>query len=366
MKKSFCSYCRTAVDEEDLTEFDGELLCPSCLASETSICRDCGTRIWNRDDVGDGNYGSLCLSCRDDHYTACTQCGCLLHDDDACYMDEESDSPYCSSCMEELTSENIHNYYYKPAPIFYGEGPRYLGVELEIDEGGESNDNAERILAVANDMSERCYCKHDGSLDDGFEIVTHPMSLRYHETEMPWDAVLKKAVRMGYRSHQANTCGLHVHVSRAAFGDTEAEQDAVIGRILFFTEKHWAELLKFSRRTQYQLNRWACRYGYKDRPRDMLEHAKKGPFGRYACINLTNRSTIEFRLFRGTLKLNTLIATLQLVDRICALCTELEDEEIRELSWAEFVSSLTETELISCLKERRLYVNEPVESEAEI
>ena len=183
---------------------------------------------------------------------------------------------------------------------------------------------------------------------------------------MTWDTVLKKAIHLGYRSHQANTCGLHIHVSRNSFGSTEAEQDAAIGRVLFFVEKHWAELLKFSRRTQSQLNRWAGRYGYKDRPKDMLEHAKKGPFGRYACINLTNTNTIEFRIFRGTLKLNTLIATLQLVDRICQLCTELEDEEIREMSWAEFVSTLKEPELIAYLKERRLFVNEPVESEAEI
>ena len=34
-------------------------------------------------------------------------------------------------------------------------------------------------------------------------------------------------------------------------------------------------------------------------------------------MNLTNDDTIEFRMFRGTLKFNTLIATLQLVDRVC-------------------------------------------------
>lgn len=44
----------------------------------------------------------------------------------------------------------------------------------------------------------------------------------------------------------------------------------------------------------------------------MLEHVKKGHGSRYTCVNLTNADTIEFRMFRGTLKLNTLIATLQL------------------------------------------------------
>ena len=44
------------------------------------------------------------------------------------------------------------------------------------------------------------------------------MSLSYHRTEMPWEALLREAVRMGYLSHQSGTCGLHIHVSRETFG----------------------------------------------------------------------------------------------------------------------------------------------------
>ncbi|MEQ2617621.1 hypothetical protein AAAT94_10640 [Intestinimonas aquisgranensis] len=39
--------------------------------------------------------------------------------------------------------------------------------------------------------------------------------------------------------------------------------------------------------------------------------------GRYICVNLQNSDTVEFRMFRGTLKTNTLLAALELVDRIC-------------------------------------------------
>jgi hypothetical protein len=98
----------------------------------------------------------------------------------------------------------------------------------------------------------------------------------------------------------------------------------------------------------------------------MLDHAKKGNGnGRYSCINLQNYYTVEFRMFRGTLKYNTLIATLQLVNRVCDVAISLSDDEIKSLSWDEFVSECTEAELIQYLKERRLYVNEPVECEEE-
>ena len=47
------------------------------------------------------------------------------------------------------------------------------------------------------------------------ELVTHPMTLEYHLNEMPWEEVLRKAQSMGYLSHAAGTCGLHVHISRS-------------------------------------------------------------------------------------------------------------------------------------------------------
>jgi len=97
--------------------------------------------------------------------------------------------------------------------------------------------------------------KSNDSIDRGFEIVSHPMSLDYHTDKMNWSEVFDKAVSMGYRSHQTDTCGLHIHVSRDAFGKTYEEQENAIGRIVFFVEKHWNEIVKFSRRTQDNLNR---------------------------------------------------------------------------------------------------------------
>ena len=44
----------------------------------------------------------------------------------------------------------------------------------------------------------------------------------------------------------------------------------------------------------------------------------------------------------------------------------MSDEELKAMSWTTFVSGCTPPELVQYLKERRLYVNEPVESEAEV
>lgn len=366
MKTENCDSCGNSYPEEQLVEFDGQLLCPSCLESTTLICAHCGTRIWKDENAGDRDT-PLCQHCYDRHYLNCCRCGRVIPEDHAYYRDDSDDEPFCLNCHTHYRQSEINDYYYKPDPIFHGTGPRYFGVELEIDEAGEDTESARKLLMIANRKADNLYCKHDGSLDDGFELVTHPMTLAYHLHEMPWGELLHKAASLGYTSHQAKTCGLHIHVNRDAFGATEAAQDACIARILYFFEKHWEELLKFSRRTQRQLERWAARYGYKEQPKEILEHAKKGGHGgRYTCVNLTNADTIEFRMFRGTLKLNTLIATLQLVDRICDVALCLTDDELKALSWTTFASGCQAPELVQYLKERRLYVNDAVEAEEEL
>lgn len=334
----------------------------TAVNEDTLQCVCCGATIPSPENRG-SDLAPICLDCYDARYTSCVVCHCEVHRDDA-YYDDDND-PYCPDCYHrECQHHAIQDYSYKPNPIFYGDGPRYFGVELEIDGGGECDENAEEIMRVANVKVPHVYCKHDGSLDEGFEIVTHPMSLDYHISTMPWPATLEQAQKMHYWSHQAGTCGLHVHVSRAAFGATCEAQEAVIARILYFVEKHWEELLKFSRRTPRQLERWAARYGYKDHPKEILDQAKKGGGGgRYSSVNLENYDTIEFRIFRGTLKHNTLIATLQLVNRICNVALSLSDAELKAMSWTTFVSGCTEPELVQYLKERRLYVNDPVDDE---
>lgn len=362
-----CGVCHALHPMADLVCFDDTLVCPECMEDTTTTCGRCGERMWREDDVGNEDSGHLCQSCYDRYYNTCEECHRIICEEDAYY--EDDDRVLCYDCHRRQRSRySINDYSYKPDPIFYGGGPLYMGVELEIDEGGESDSNARKILEVANAQEELVYIKHDGSLSDGMEVVSHPMTLAYHMEKMPWKAVLEKAKQLGYLSHQAKTCGLHCHINRDALGGNIAEQEEVIARILYFFEKHWEELLKFSRRTHRQMEQWANRYGYKDSPMEILDHAKKGFRGfRYTAVNLTNAATLEFRWTRGTLRLTSFLATLQLIDRICAVAICLNDDELKQMSWSTFVAGCGQyPELVQYLKERRLYINEPVTAEAEV
>ena len=80
-----------------------------------------------------------------------------------------------------------------------------------------------------------------------------------------------------------------------------------------------------------------------------------------------------FPIFRSSwhslnVKLNTFLATLEPVDMICENAIRLTDSEIHSWSWSDFVYDIpySYAELINYLKEKRLYINEPVETEEEL
>lgn len=373
-EKLICSNCGAVLTEESAQTFEGTVLCDTCFVECTVECDNCQTRIWADDADGDENH-VLCSHCYDYYYTHCEHCGRLIHNDDAYYEDGE-DYPYCHSCFYEMESKPIKNYSYKPEPIMYGEGTMYYGVELEMD--GEPHlspeECAKALLEVANKDGEKIYIKRDGSLSSsGIEIVTHPATIDAHlDNTINWDEILKKAVALGLRSHDCGNCGLHVHLSKSGFAkssDREGNGEEAIGRLVFFFEKHWNELVKLSRRTPTNLDRWAARYAtISNTTEETYNKAKEKRMGRYVAVNLENQNTVEIRLWRGSLRKNTVLATLQLVDEICKCVISSSNKEIEEMTWSEFVMGIPQerTELIEYLKTKRLYVNDLEAQEDEI
>lgn len=340
------------VDDGHWIEYKSECVCDNCFNDNYIVCANCG-EITHRYDSYDTTDGDVCEYCYHNCYIECYECGEIVHQDYSTY-DENTDKYYCNTCYDNL-NEFINDYCYKPSPLFYGtDNNMFMGIELEIDEGGHLSENAENLLNI--DGKDRIYCKHDGSLNDGFEIVSHPMTLHYHINNMCWSDILEKCVNMGYQSHNTSTCGLHIHISKNSLGNTFEQIDDTIANILYFVEKHWQKMLLFSRRTQENINRWATRYGIEpdDTPKKLLDKAKKN-FNRYQAINLLPTNTIEFRFFRGTLKYSTFIATLQLVYFICNFCKNVDN--INNFNWLDFISYIEKSEtqhneLIEYMKKR--------------
>lgn len=268
---------------------------------------------------------------------------------------------YSSSEANAKYAELIHVYSYKPSPIIRyrnREADTALTIGCEVEaEYKPAEYTIEAVASAAQCVTDiadsRVYLKRDGSVSTGFEIVSHPATLAYHMYDTHWTGILNKCAKHGMRSHDAKTwggsCGLHVHVGRQALGRDYAERDLTIRKVKLLVYRHWEEMVRFSRRSESQLERWASREISEYRLNSIASAADSDLESeieywicttnthseRYIAVNCENAATIEFRLFNGTLKRDTLIATMQLCNSICKYAMT---HSIRECLESSFLS----------------------------
>ena len=385
----YCEDCEKYVPSDDSIGIDDgnghcvKSVCPDC-ANDYPICVECGEHILPEGLVDTGCDGDpLCEYCAERSFTwnCCENCG-EFHNDCEIINSEW----YCQDCAEDRrhygcsnseNSEYVNNYSYKPYPKFHHSALEesdnsllFMGVELEID----SDDGDADAIECAEDLhnidcdTDFFYLKHDGSLNQpGIEIVTHPCTLVYHTNVFPWGKIVRAARGNYYSSHDVGTCGLHVHVNRDALGDDSGAQDLTIAKIVIMMDKLWDYLVKFSRRNYDQLH-WARKMGASinemDTEEEAVEKTKAAASGeRYHALNLQNMNTIEFRLFRGTLKLNTIMATLQFVDGMCRYAMAHTVKECLATSWMDLANSIDYAEFQQYLRERDLTDDEQPEQD---
>ena len=351
----YCEDCQEWYSSSDNESYyvDDKMYCENCFEnSDGHFCEDCQEYHFNCTDVGGSSqYYWVCESCLLDNYFECCECNNYFSLDN---HNEHNDNSYCNECYQDIP-KFINDYSFKPEPIFYENTQEfninsYFGIELEIDNGGKNEYNAEELLDIANNFDELLYIKEDGSISDGMELVSHPCSFEYHSKVFPWQKILKTASNQGYESHNAGTCGLHVHVSRTAF----TNQEAGITKLLWIFEKFWDNILTFSRRTPEQVQRWAKNYGLEDSP-EQLKHKADNAGGRYFAINLKNYHTVELRIFRGTLNYNTFLATLQFCNLLIDICNNWSLQDIAGITWNNLVDAAkTYTELTEYLISKKL------------
>jgi len=332
-----CKECMRAVEP------DGHY-CNECT-SFFEECVWCGEDADIRIAVGRFRDIILCRNCQMDAFS-CEECSEVVSIDVSNYCDD-CDHSFCEGCYYDHEGEcpsrgrpNVHDHYYTPQPLlFYGVGPQFMGVELEIDDGND----AQYLMTLADDLDEHVYLKEDGSLSDrGIEIVTHPATLDYHLNEFPWVDLIRAAHDGGYAATGA--CGLHIHVSRAGLGDTFARQDRTLSNLIILFYKHWDKMVKFSRRRGSNLNSWAKgNHVYKRSAGPELTEGDmidcKGPRDRYVAINCIPDNTIEFRMFHSTLDYSVLMSTLEMVDHVVGISKSLTSKQIYKLAWEDIVSS---------------------------
>lgn len=332
-----CEHCETAFctnDDDAPNMAHRDAHASSRSEPDTYLCDDCSfecadcnrrfsDRIGNRENASGDR---ICGRC-EENYSSCEGCNCILHTDDTHITD---DATYCESCYRENVNENklVHDYSYKPSPTFQtipGEKrlstTMFMGWELEVDNGRTENDDAiERA-----DFPEWYYCKEDGSLSTGFEIVTHPATWKFWQADGM--AFAKSLKDDGFRSYNTTTCGMHVHVSKRSLSQFDQL------KLLELFKLNPSFIRYVSRRREENLTRWAA---IDDVARTgLIRKVKRGNDHdtRYTALNFENANTIEFRIFRGTLDVPAIKRNLAFV---YALCQYVKQAGLNQLTFELF------------------------------
>lgn len=284
-----------------------------------------------------------CISCGSPVGMSDLYCdGCIhLPDNDD---DDSHDDDYCRCENCAPTREyTIHDHSYRPRLTFYGDGPLYLGMELELEIRNATSRKIEECAELANDALEHGdlgYLKYDGSLRYGFEIVTHPMSYPYFVERFPWEMLRKLREEGGYTNSH---CGIHVHVSRAGFKGESHQY-----KWLAWWHRSKDEVTAFARRDPEDY----ASFNQRER-QNVKQYAKGRRYGsrwsaeRYSAVNVTPPDTYEVRVFRSTLDKIKAQACLGLVDSSVKYTDQLRAHDALKngaWGWSGYRSWLFETD----------------------
>lgn len=224
-------------------------------------------------------------------------------------------------------SRLVYNYSYSPTPNFFGVGPLFMGVELEVLASKEA------ALKIRGLDPSRSYLKSDSSIaGEGFEIVTHPLSL--DEQTAYWKSVIR---HVGSELSHNSSCGMHVHVSRAPLTQLQ------IGKILVFLNNpandSWIDLVAGRSSNRY------CQ-----RKKKSIEDVGNQS-SRYEALNLMNNETIEFRLFASSNKLEEILFRIEFCHAVVTWSEEAGLDQLEFSFFMEWLYSHTSTDSYLFLKE---------------
>ena len=282
--------------------------------------------------------------------------------------------------IKELAVEKmIHQYSYKPSPLVHlGAGETLnrvaadntltLGFELEVEfsrkkkpaQGTpEWNLYENESYALFNPTAKKItedkflYCKRDGSLDYGMEVVSHPFTWKWWRENR--DTKIKQTLETlrkdGFVSHDPGTCGLHVHMAKGAFktgmvwndnGTRRSIANVHLMRFAALIYRNKNFMVWLSRREEENpeyamVNVWRKGRDGNKLIKNLAYNAEgPGRGERRMAVNTQPTFTNEVRIFRGTLKFESFCSSIELCHALWAYTAE-PTNPLNVMSFVEWV-----------------------------
>lgn len=304
-----CYECgRKMINDESMVKtYDGKFFCKSCAeGNNIGVCDICG-KVHKRSKItldaesvlpgrSIGETIQICYHCVDETFNHCDNCGRLIR----------KPNHACSDCKFSV----ILNYSTKPAPVFKAlkneKTKQYFGWEWEIETRNSPRDIAKIANQTGNGLM---YCKHDGSIRNGCEVVTHPMTYNFFKKNaIMFQEMFDKIKKAGGHSLDMENTGVHIHISRDAFDSP----DHIINFARCITQPSaFSEFIALRKGNRY------AHYNKSTTAAIKKEYEGVRYRDRYRAVNFCNRNTIEVRIYKGTISYDAILMYLQHI--ICCM-----------------------------------------------
>lgn len=354
-------------------EINGEVrkVCKECLKRNYSRCPICG-ELKRIDSIQEIRYHTLTgerkkiFGCKRCVKKVCHRCSsCMDWFENTIPMHEENT---CDKCY--YGGNIIHDYSYKPKVVpkaVSNENKEILfGIENEIElkfddpnrrdyydgngstfkiktSTGKTIDvDYRRFIAfyVENSIPGLFYQKSDGSIKFGMEIVSHPATLEFWQSNKDKIEELFSFLRTeGCAGDEADTVGMHIHVSRN--GMTRAHQNSFAAFVYSHREK--IESLAGRASNGYTKMISLPNFAENSEQTKRFEDRIINNDDRYCAVNWKNTNTVELRMFQSTLNTSHFIANIEFSHALYHFSrTRTVLECVNSGSWKNFADFISE------------------------
>lgn len=350
-----CEQCSDVIEKDDAQEVGDLKVCQSC-ADEYHSCADCDAPTPQDGDphITEAET-SICQRCARRYYTYSEPQECYVRDSESITTEDSGET-----VSRDYAANNYYSsedgYWYVDADnvprdesecFDYGEnvlnhcdydrqalqnGALLFGVELEM-EPARHNSQCDVVESLGGRLGDRFILKEDGSLNDGVELVTVPLTLEQHRDSFGWADTLKGPLRTAKSGENTTNCGMHVHINKSALSAL------TIGKLLVFLNCPTLAP-RVAMIAQRESN------SYCERGEKKFSDGKKRSESRYDIANV-GRDTVELRLFRGNLRPERVLKNIEFCHALVIYCGDASLQTIE--SWDAFADWL--------LKHRGTYPN---------
>lgn len=247
---------------------------------------------------------------------------------------------------------NGYHSYDRAFAVLESDKAKQVGFELEVQNNNRNIDLNKQAFLVRQNFA--CLTASDSSIGRGFEIISDITSEPNLQADKDKNKALFKYLNDNdFTSHNADyeKCGLHIHINRNRLVSdydinntdkhNELIQKVCILELIFDNFKN--ELKAFSRRSNFSYCNFLSDNNDTRKSLDVIKTLKC--FDTYSshsvAINMQHKDTIEFRIFRGTLEYNTLLASIQLCNNLVDIAKDIYDKKItnyRKLNWSYIIN----------------------------